>query len=453
MGACCSKDGMHGSSGRFMEERVVVQRVQYDQPKPKAKVEDEEESVQYGDGGARIMLQGCSDFTSMYSQQGRKGINQDAMTVWQDFTGDEDVFFCGVFDGHGPYGHIIARHVRDNLPSKISKAVRVAQISGCKYAGGEVDTDDSSDSEDYKDTHSENNTGNINLSLSTWEACIVKSFKEMDQEICEEINIDSFCSGSTAVTVVKKGDHLMIANLGDSRAILCTKTEEDELVPVQLTVDLKPDIPSEAERITNCEGRIFAVDAEPSVYRIWMPDVDCPGLAMARAFGDFCLKDYGLISIPDVSYRKLTDNDEFVVLATDGVWDALSNAEVVRIVASARRRSTAAKCLIKGAVRAWRLKYPCAKVDDCAVICLFLKDEYASYNMYKSDSTRSNLNEAELVSRKKVPHGSADSEISVSTQGNWSAIDEVSRVDTVVKIPQGLSLRKSAKEVQEVEAH
>ena len=75
----------------------------------------------------------------------------------------------------------------------------------------------------------------------------------------------------------------------------------------------------EAERIRNCEGRVFAVDAEPSVYRIWMPDVDCPGLAMARAFGDFCLKDYGLISIPDVSYRKLTDNDEFVVLATDGV--------------------------------------------------------------------------------------------------------------------------------------
>lgn len=36
----------------------------------------------------------------------------------------------------------------------------------------------------------------------------------------------------------------MIANLGDSRAILCTRTEEDELVPVQLTVDLKPDIPS-----------------------------------------------------------------------------------------------------------------------------------------------------------------------------------------------------------------
>lgn len=61
------------------------------------------------------------------------------------------------------------------------------------------------------------------------------------------------------------------------------------------------------------------MEEEPEVFRIWMPEDDCPGLAMARAFGDFCLKDFGLISTPVVSYKKLTDKDEFVVLATDGV--------------------------------------------------------------------------------------------------------------------------------------
>ena len=40
---------------------------------------------------------------------------------------------------------------------------------------------------------------------------------------------------------------------------------------------------------------------------------------MARAFGDFCLKDFGLISVPEISYHQLTEKDEFVVLATDGV--------------------------------------------------------------------------------------------------------------------------------------
>lgn len=40
---------------------------------------------------------------------------------------------------------------------------------------------------------------------------------------------------------------------------------------------------------------------------------------MARAFGDFCLKEYGVISIPEVSHRILTESDKFIVLASDGV--------------------------------------------------------------------------------------------------------------------------------------
>lgn len=44
---------------------------------------DEEDDIRHGDGGARIRLQGPSRFTSMYTQQGRKGINQDSMTVWE----------------------------------------------------------------------------------------------------------------------------------------------------------------------------------------------------------------------------------------------------------------------------------------------------------------------------------------------------------------------------------
>ncbi|CAB4263609.1 unnamed protein product [Prunus armeniaca] len=92
---------------------------------------------------------------------------------------------------------------------------------------------------------------------------------------------------------------------------------------------------------------------------------------MARAFGDFCLKDFGLISVPDISYRRLTEKDEFVVLATDGIWDVLSNEEVVKIVALAPRAS-AARALVESATRAWRSKYPYVKVDDCAVVCLFL---------------------------------------------------------------------------------
>lgn len=40
---------------------------------------------------------------------------------------------------------------------------------------------------------------------------------------------------------------------------------------------------------------------------------------MSRAFGDFLLKDHGIIAIPEISYRRLTARDQFIVLATDGV--------------------------------------------------------------------------------------------------------------------------------------
>jgi len=61
------------------------------------------------------------------------------------------------------------------------------------------------------------------------------------------------------------------------------------------------------------------LEDEPEVCRVWLPFDDAPGLAMARAFGDFCLKEYGVISVPEFTHRILTDRDQFIVLASDGV--------------------------------------------------------------------------------------------------------------------------------------
>ena len=75
----------------------------------------------------------------------------------------------------------------------------------------------------------------------------------------------------------------------------------------------------EVERIVQCRGRVFCLNDEPGVHRIWLPDEECPGLAMSRAFGDYCVKGFGLISVPEVTQRHITSRDQFVVLATDGV--------------------------------------------------------------------------------------------------------------------------------------
>ncbi|XP_010264521.1 PREDICTED: probable protein phosphatase 2C 73 isoform X2 [Nelumbo nucifera] len=368
----------------------------------------------------------------------------------KDFSGEKDEIFCGVFDGHGPLGHKVSCHVRDALPSKLSYLLKEPEM--VDYYSSSSDEDEDADHVDS--SHNEANTQNSFSSFSLWKKCFVKAFKEMDRELYLDSTVDSFCSGSTAVTVLKKGEHLIIANLGDSRAVLCTRNQKNQLVPVQLTVDLKPNLPGEAERIRSYNGRVFAREEEPDVYRLWMADEDCPGLAMSRAFGDFCLKNFGLSSTPKVSYRELAEEDEFVVLATDGVWDVLSNKEVIKIVASAGKRSMAAKLLVRRASRAWKFQHPTAKADDCAAICLFFK---SSSSVVRNSWPKMTLRRTDIVSQKKLKAAPArhaghettktkpQTTAEASSEEEWNALKGVSRVNSIVKLPRFSSVKSGKK--------
>jgi serine/threonine protein phosphatase PrpC len=113
------------------------------------------------------------------------------------------MYFCGVFDGHGPDGHKIARYVRDNLPSKLSQVVKIYQLN----TGIFTDANVASSFFNHENNRDPKDKGSQDLSLSSWEASFVKSFKDMDEELSLDSTIDSFCSGSTAVTLVKQVQH------------------------------------------------------------------------------------------------------------------------------------------------------------------------------------------------------------------------------------------------------
>uniref|UniRef100_A0A7N0TEH5 protein-serine/threonine phosphatase n=2 Tax=Kalanchoe fedtschenkoi TaxID=63787 RepID=A0A7N0TEH5_KALFE len=437
----------------------------------------------------RLFGNGSSDMACLFTQQGRKGTNQDAMLVWENFNSKSDITFCGVFDGHGPYGHLVARKVRDSLPLILSTQWK-ANLS-CD--NNVLDNDGSA----HGSTNSEENAS-INLDVECHETLdsekseelpdehlplkqsLLKAFKLMDKELKLHPTIDCFCSGSTAVTLIKQGQELVLGNIGDSRAVLATRDDDNSLIAQQLTVDLKPNLPKEAARIQQCNGRVFALQDEPEVARVWLPNSDSPGLAMARAFGDFCLKDFGLISVPDVYYRRLTERDEFIILATDGVWDVLSNKEAVDIVASAPSRTTAARALVDCANRAWRLKYPTSKNDDCAVVCLFLQQELPKSDTIIGDVSSRSHEAAQKVAKQTNGDGAevhnstktgVDSEegiheivpvpesakgssadirrnnstrslaecISVTQDDEWSALEGVTRVNSLLSIPRFFS--------------
>lgn len=418
----------------------------------------------------RIFLNGSSEVASLFTQQGKKGTNQDAMVVWENFCSREDTTFCGVFDGHGPYGHMVAKRVRDSLPLKLNaqweqsvsgeEVLKEISVNTAESMNSEEASFASADEESRLSVDADETEKQPEI-FQTLRESFLKAFKVMDRELKSHQTIDAFCSGTTAVTLIKQGQDLIVGNVGDSRAVLGTREKNNSLAAVQLTVDLKPNLPAEEERIRKCKGRVFALQDEPEVARVWLPNNDSPGLAMARAFGDFCLKDYGLISVPDVSYRRLTEKDEFIVLATDGIWDVLSNKEVVDIVAAAPRRALAARALVESAVRAWRYKYPTSKVDDCAVVCLFLSsdaDKVCSASHAKSKEQPSSgiqVHNGEggdvsaptsLVRSATCRENNEDNnnnveeskeeEIDAETEIEWSALEGVSRVNTLLNLPR-----------------
>ncbi|GJY64020.1 probable protein phosphatase 2C 33 [Tanacetum coccineum] len=401
----------------------------------------------------RLFLNGSSEVASLFTQQGKKGTNQDAMIVWENFGSRTDTVFCGVFDGHGPFGHMVAKRVRDSLPLKLSANVEV-NIKGSSDVLREVTLNEetpyiSEDSRAFSDLEINKNPEK----LQALKDLFLKAYKVMDRELRIYANIDCFCSGTTAVTLIKQGQDLILGNVGDSRAILGTRdVKSNSLVAVQLTIDLKPNLPAEADRIRKCKGRVFALQDEPDVTRVWLPNNDSPGLAMARAFGDFCLKDFGLISVPDIFYRRLTENDQFVVLATDGIWDVLTNKEVVDIVSSAETRSCAARAVVESAVRSWKIRYPTSKVDDCAVVCLFLTPHPNNISTASATEFDTSTEKKEPVSSKPsdafpgditdADDDLPDDELAEDPSTNpedkidWSALEGVSRVNTLLTLPR-----------------
>lgn len=125
-------------------------------------------------------------------------------------------------------------------------------------------------------------------------------------------------AGSTALILLKNDYVMYVANVGDSRAVINNGNEA-----VAITVDHKPDVEKEKLRITNDGGFVIY---DP----MGTPRVNGT-LAMSRAVGDFYLHPY-VSWVPDIFTVKLWKNNNFVIAASDGLWDVLSNQRVVDIV-------------------------------------------------------------------------------------------------------------------------
>jgi serine/threonine protein phosphatase PrpC len=66
--------------------------------------------------------------------------------------------------------------------------------------------------------------------------------------------------------------------------------------------------------------------------RVWMKNLNLPGLAMTRSFGDKFGIQAGVTALPEILEFKIMEDDKFLIIASDGVWEHLSSQEVVILV-------------------------------------------------------------------------------------------------------------------------
>lgn len=106
----------------------------------------------------------------------------------------------------------------------------------------------------------------------------------------------------------------------------------------ELTIDHKPHLPHELKRIQQAGGRVFAIKYDENTVgppRVWLGNVNIPGLAMSRSLGDFVVHTAGVISTPEIFHYTIREGvDHMLIVGTDGIWDQFTSEEVISIASN-----------------------------------------------------------------------------------------------------------------------
>ena len=200
----------------------------------------------------------------------------------------------GVFDGHG--GDMVAKYAAKKLPLHLLKSGRDESLQP-----GDADF--------------------VNKSKKAFEAALMSLDAELRSLPVVESGVDQ--SGSTSVVTLVSNHYIVCANTGDSRAVLCRDGKA-----VALSHDHKPYLPKERARIEAAGGTV-------------QYDRVNGDLAVSRALGDFVYKRaesvppeaQAVTAFPDIiDVEREPEQDEFIIIACDGIWDAMSSQDAVDCV-------------------------------------------------------------------------------------------------------------------------
>ncbi|KAH8114519.1 PP2C-domain-containing protein [Phellopilus nigrolimitatus] len=217
--------------------------------------------------------------------QGWRISMEDAHTIemrLEDNKGGNNAFFA-VYDGHG--GGTVAKYSGENVHKRLVNE------------------------EAYQEQQ--------------WDSALKRAFLDTDEDIRSDPRFFRDPSGCTAVAALVTHDgRIFVANAGDSRSVISVKGEVKPL-----SFDHKPLNETEMARIRHAGGYVEYGRVNGN-------------LALSRAIGDFEFKknyvltpeEQIITANPDIMEHKITEEDEFFIIACDGIWDCLTSQQVVDII-------------------------------------------------------------------------------------------------------------------------
>ncbi|XP_022875082.1 probable protein phosphatase 2C member 13, mitochondrial isoform X2 [Olea europaea var. sylvestris] len=208
------------------------------------------------------------------SFRGKRASMEDFYDIKTSKVDGQTVCLFGIFDGHG--GSRAAEYLKEHLFENLMK-------------------------------HPEFIT-NTKLAIS-------ETYQQTDRDFLESEKDTFRDDGSTASTAVLVGNHLYVANVGDSRTII---SKDGKAIP--LSEDHKPNRSDERKRIENAGGVVM-----------WAGTWRVGGvLAMSRAFGNRMLKQF-VVAEPEIQDQEIDQELELLVLASDGLWDVVPNEDAISL--------------------------------------------------------------------------------------------------------------------------
>ncbi|CEG47851.1 protein phosphatase 2c [Plasmopara halstedii] len=253
--------------------------------------------------------------------QGARAYMEDRYSVVERlFINEEDKDFSpsllAIYDGHN--GAYASEYARRRFKDLLSECEELIEISRRAQLAEMTEAD-----------------------VKSIRELLVDAFATVDAEILQRTIILNKRDGSTVLLGLLVGGKLFVANLGDSRGILSQIDHNEEVKKVssviRLSVDHKPDRREETERVEEAGGKVIF----SGCWRVAHDQVSLR-LAISRSLGDHPLKLNlpesclaPLVSVvPDIRVLNVEAAGEYLVFASDGLWDRLSDDDAAAIVHS-----------------------------------------------------------------------------------------------------------------------